>query len=221
MQEHLQAIIEHLDTLSLHDKIEAINEIKIALHKISPHKNEPVDCVIWKHIDNVRANDYNPNAVASPEMELLKLSILADGYTQPIVTWHEETDDMLEIIDGFHRNRCGREVGKINKRIHGYLPVVVANSDRTDKADRMSSTIRHNRARGTHNLQIMSDIVVDLVRRKKTDEWIAKELGMCVDEVLRLKQTSGLADLFTDQEFSEAWDIDFSEQSVDDKEENS
>jgi len=217
MQEHLQAILDYIETLTLHDKIEAINQVKIALHQISPHKSEPVDCVIWKHTDYVKANDYNPNAVAGPEMDLLKLSILADGYTQPVVTWKEENEDVVEIIDGFHRNRCGREVGKINKRIHGYLPVVIANSDRTDKADRMSSTIRHNRARGTHNLQIMSDIVVDLVRRKKTDEWIAKELGMCVDEVLRLKQTSGLADLFTDQEFSEAWDIEFTEQQYEEE----
>lgn len=189
---------------SVEEKIEFINSIKLLLHKISPLKKEPVDCVLWVKSDSIMANDYNPNKVAPPEMELLKLSIMEDGYTQPIVTFLEETH--REVIDGFHRNRVGKEVGMIAKRIHGYLPVVTINMDRTDKADRIASTIRHNRARGKHAIDGMTDIVVDLKRRNWSDAKIAKELGMDADEVLRLCQISGLAEMFIDKEFSQAWE---------------
>lgn len=183
--------------------IDALNEIKQAMHAISPMRDEPVDCVIWVDADQVRANDYNPNAVAPTEMDLLKLSIMADGYTQPIVTW---PDDGYEVVDGFHRNRVGREVGAVRKRVHGRLPIVAINAARSGKSDRIAATIRHNRARGKHAVSAMVDIVVDLTRRNWSDKKIAKELGMDADEVLRLKQVAGLAELFADQEFSRAWD---------------
>lgn len=213
MKELLDQLIAKIDVLPMDAKISALNEVKLALHKISPHKDEPTDGVIWVRADTLTANEYNPNSVASTEMELLKLSIMSDGYTMPIVAWQEE-DGTYQIIDGFHRSRCGKEVGKITKRVHGYLPISIANSERTSKEDRVASTIRHNRARGVHSLQIMSDIVVDLVRRKKTDEWIAKELGMCQDEVLRLKQTAGLAELFNGNGFSQAFEIDLVDDEV-------
>lgn len=187
-------------------KIEAINGVKKALHQISPMKNEPVDCVVWVKSDSVHANDYNPNSVAPPEMELLKVSIMEDGYTQPIVTFLDSKK--REVVDGFHRNRVGRECPEVKQRVHGYLPVVTINEARSDKSDRIASTIRHNRARGKHKVDAMSDIVVELKRRNWSDEKICRELGMDADEVLRLCQITGLAELFTDTEFSKSWDVE-------------
>jgi ParB-like chromosome segregation protein Spo0J len=139
-------------------------------------------------------------------MDLLKLSIMSDGFTQPIVAWPDE-DDSYEIVDGFHRNRVGREVGAVQKRVRGRLPISVINTDRTAKEDRVAATIRHNRARGVHRVDAMSEIVLDLSRRNWSDERIGRELGMEPDEVLRLKQVTGLAELFADEEFSEAWEV--------------
>lgn len=183
-------------------KINEINKIKILLHEVSPFKDEPVDCVLWVKSETVRANDYNPNKVAPPEMELLRLSIKEDGYTQPIVTF---ADDGYVVVDGFHRHRVGKEDGEINKKILGYLPITLVNPDREGKDARIASTIRHNRARGKHTVEGMSNIVLELSKRNWSNEKIAKELGMDSDEVLRLKQITGLAELFADKEFSKAW----------------
>ena len=174
------------------------------MHEISPFKDEPVDCVLWVEGEQVEANDYNPNAVAPPEMRLLELSISEDGYTQPIVAYG--VNDYYEVVDGFHRNRVGKECKEVKERIHGYLPVTIINHDREDKSDRIASTIRHNRARGKHQVTAMSDIILELSRRNWSDQKIAKELGMEPDEVLRLKQITGLAELFADNDFSEAWE---------------
>lgn len=185
------------------ERVAAINAARLALHALSPFAAEPVDCVLWIAAHEVEANDYNPNTVAPPEMRLLRRSIEADGYTQPIVVWRD--GDRYEVIDGFHRHRVGREQ-PIRDRVLGYLPVTVANSDRADRSDRMAATIRHNRARGKHRVDGMSEIVVELARRNWSNEKIARELGMEPDEVLRLKQISGLAEMFADREFSEAWE---------------
>lgn len=162
-------------------------------------KNHPINNVLWIESGLVQANDYNPNSVARPEMELLNRSIEADGYTQPIVTWLRE-DGVYEVVDGFHRHLVGKEMGLT------HLPVVVVNNESTDRNDRIASTIRHNRARGKHKVSSMSEIVVELSRRNWSEEKIAKELGMDADEVLRLKQVSGLAELFENKEFSTAWE---------------
>jgi len=198
--------LKEIESLPLQEKIEAINRAKLALHNISPFKNEPVDCVLWVPSSRVSANDYNPNAVAPPEMKLLAISIGEDGYTQPIVTWVE--DDKREVIDGYHRHRVGKEDKAINARIYNYLPVVTANMDRTDKGDRIAATIRHNRARGKHKIDAMSEIVLELKRRNWSDKKIGEQLGMDQDEVLRLAQITGLAEMFADKEFSEAWEVD-------------
>lgn len=163
-------------------------------------KNHPVATVLWVDRDLVQANDYNPNAVAKPEMDLLRRSIEADGFTQPIVTWFH--DGIYEVVDGFHRHLVGKEMGLT------HLPVVVVNSESTERNDRIASTIRHNRARGKHKISSMSDIVVELSRQNWNDERIAKELGMDADEVLRLKQITGLAELFENEDFDEAWEPD-------------
>lgn len=198
-----------LGGLPLADKVQAINALRAALHEHSPFKSEPVDFVAWVPAGEVTANDYNPNSVAPPEMKLLEHSIAEDGYTQPIVTWPR--DGVREVIDGFHRHRVGKESAPIQARIHGYLPVVAINTERAGKSDRIASTIRHNRARGKHKVEAMSDIVIELKRRNWSDDKIARELGMDADEVLRLCQITGLAETFKGQEFSEAWEVQYEE----------
>lgn len=202
--ERAQALAAELADLEPDDAIEAINAIKLALHDVSPMRNEPVDCVLWVRTEQVEANDYNPNQVAPPEMKLLHISISEDGYTQPVVTW--PLGDGYEVVDGFHRNRIARDYADVRKRVRGYLPITVIRPDRTDRPDRIASTIRHNRARGKHQVQAMSEIVLELARRNWSDDKIARELGMDADEVLRLKQITGLAEMFADREFSEAWE---------------
>lgn len=203
--ETLKALLNELAEMPLDDRIAAMNQIRTELHKAGPFASEPVDLVLWVKNDTVHANDYNPNSVAPPEMKLLAHSIEADGYTQPIVSWMNEG---REVVDGFHRHRVGKENESIRTRVHGYLPVVTINSERADKSDRMAATIRHNRARGEHRVDSMAEIVVELKRRFWSDEKIAKELGMEADEVLRLTQITGLAGLFADRDFSEAWEAD-------------
>ena len=158
----------------------------------------PVLNVKMISIDKVIGNDYNPNSVAPPEMKLLKLSIEKDGYTQPIVAYHDKEEDIYIIVDGFHRYRCAKEYFNLKE-----IPIVVI-----DKPidDRIASTIRHNRARGKHIVTGMSNIVLELSRRNWSNEKIGRELGMEPDEVLRLKQITGLAELFSDEEFSMAWE---------------
>lgn len=206
----LEELFEGFDNKTTDEKVEFINQIKLFIHERSPMKSEPVDCVLWVKNNTVHANDYNPNSVAPPEMELLRLSISSDGYTQPIVSMLEENRETREVIDGFHRNRVGKECEDIQKRVHGYLPVVTINEDRTKINDRVASTIRHNRARGKHKIDAMSDIVLDLKKRNWSDEKISKNLGMDKDEILRLCQIGGLTELFQDKEFSMSWEADMS-----------
>lgn len=201
-----------LSTLEFHEKIKVINELREVIHEESPFKNEPVDYVKWVSNTGVVANDYNPNKVAPPEMELLEVSIMNDGYTQPIVTWVNDKKDKIEVIDGFHRNRVGKESKVVNQRVQGYLPIVDIRKEQSGKNDRIASTIRHNRARGKHQVDAMSEIVIELKNRNWTNKRISKQLGMDEEEVLRLCQVSGLEHLFTDKDFSKAW---VSEESVD------
>lgn len=200
-----QALAAEIAALPEAERIAVLNEVRTALHAVSPFADEPVDLVLWVEAAAVEANDYNPNAVAPPEMRLLETSIGEDGYTQPVVTWLRE-DAVREVVDGFHRNRIARESARVGARVRGYLPVTTINAAREDRGDRIAATIRHNRARGQHAVSAMSDIVIELARRNWTDAKIGRELGMEPDEVLRLKQIGGLAELFADEEFSEAWD---------------
>jgi len=197
-------LFAHVKSMDFNDQVETVNELRKILHAVSPFKDEPVDCVLWEPAEDVHANDYNPNSVAPPEMELLRVSIMSDGYTQPIVANRE--DEKCVVIDGFHRNRVGKECKDVRERVKGYLPIVQIKTSQTDLSDRMAATIRHNRARGKHRVDAMSEIVLELKRRNWSDDKIGRELGMDSDEVLRLTQISGLAEMFADQEFSEAWD---------------
>ena len=165
----------------------------------------PVYGVKRVSLDKVQANDYNPNSVAPPEMELLETSIWEDGYTQPVVTFYDAEQDKYIVVDGFHRYLIAKQSKRINEREQGTLPVVVINKE---LGDRIASTIRHNRARGTHNVELMSTIVAELVEMGKGDRWICKHIGMSVDELLRLKQITGVAALFKNREFSDSWDSD-------------
>lgn len=201
----LDYYIDFLARMPVEERIQAINDIKKKLHEISPFKDEPVDLILWVKNEDVISNDYNPNNVAPPEMELLKTSILADGYTQPVVTFPE--NDKNTVIDGFHRSRVGKEFKEVKERVRGYLPITIIRPSQEDKADRMASTIRHNRARGKHKIDGMSEIVLELKRRNWSDNKIAKNLGMDADEILRLCQISGLREIFQDEEFSKSWDI--------------
>lgn len=203
-QDCVDAIVDEIDSMPLFDKVKTLNAVRKALHNVSPFKTEPVDCVQWVPTDFVEANDYNPNTVAPPEMSLLELSIMQDGFTQPVVAWEKE--DRFEVVDGFHRNRVSRECDTVRERVQGYLPLAVILESREERGDRIASTIRHNRARGKHGVQNMSDIVIELKRRNWSDKKIGKQLGMDPDEVLRLSQISGLAEMFLDQEFTEAWE---------------
>jgi quercetin dioxygenase-like cupin family protein len=165
-------------------------------------------------IEKVTANDYNPNSVAPPEMALLETSIWEDGYTQPVVVVRDEENDKYVVVDGFHRYCILRDSKRINERENGHLPVVVLNKE---MHDRMASTIRHNRARGSHNIELMSTIVAELVEMGKGDHWICKHIGMSVDELLRLKQITGVAALFQNQDFSKSWDAEDFEEAVSDE----
>lgn len=201
----LEELVSLVSSKSLRIQVSLLNKIRRRLHEISPFKEEPVDFVEWVMSERVEANDYNPNAVAPPEMKLLEHSIECDGYTQPIVSW--KLEDKREVVDGFHRNLVGKKSDIVKERIKGYLPIVSIKSEQTSRNNRIASTIRHNRARGKHKVESMSDIVIELKKRNWSDSRIAKELGMDQDEVLRLCQITGLTDVFDNQEFSKAWEV--------------
>lgn len=165
----------------------------------------PVYNVQRVHIDKIKANDYNPNSVAPPEMALLETSIWEDGYTQPVVTFYDKEQDLYIVVDGFHRYTVLKTSKRIFDREEGMLPIVVINKD---LSDRMASTIRHNRARGSHNIDLMSNIVSELVEMGKSDRWICKHIGMSPDELLRLKQITGVAALFLNRDFSDSWEAE-------------
>jgi ParB-like chromosome segregation protein Spo0J len=172
---------------------------------MSKEFKSPVYGVIAVPIDKVQANDYNPNSVAPPEMELLETSIWEDGYTMPVVCFYDEANDKYIVVDGFHRYSILKQSKRIFEREKGMLPVSVIDKE---LGDRMASTIRHNRARGSHSIDLMSTIVSELVEMGKGDAWICKHIGMSKDELLRMKQITGLASLFANKSFSESWDAE-------------
>ena len=165
----------------------------------------PVYNVLCIPLEKVTANDYNPNSVAPPEMALLETSIWEDGYTQPIVTYYDAEKDVYIVVDGFHRYLTLKNSKRIFERENGMLPIVVIDKQ---LGDRMASTIRHNRARGSHNIELMSTIVAELVEMGKGDRWICQHIGMSVDELLRLKQITGVAALFANRDFSKSWEVE-------------
>ena len=205
-QQLINEMKNYLQSLPEDKLIEAINAFRQAIHENSPFREQPVDCVLWIKQDEITANDYNPNNVAPPEKRLLCKSLEMDGFTQPIVVTESEARH-YEIVDGFHRHEIGSNRAVLKRQLKGYLPVTCLRKERQKKFDRIAATIRHNRARGRHQINAMSDIVRELVQLGWDDERISQELGMDSDEVLRLKQINGLLELFADRRYSEAWTV--------------
>jgi ParB-like chromosome segregation protein Spo0J len=205
-----QQLASAIDALPLAEKVEALNQSRLALHSVSPFKAEPIDCVQWVESGQVIANDYNPNSVAKPEMKLLEHSIEKNGFAMPVITAGipsnaPTTKRPQKVVDGFHRHTVGKS-SKISKRMHGYLPVANIAGDATDLAHLMSATVEFNRARGEHSVELMAGLVKEMLQLGQTDQQIAKSLGMEAEEVLRLKQMTGLAGLFKGQSYSKAWE---------------
>ena len=193
----VKAILDGFD-----DPIEGQEAVKAALHVLSPLNAQPVDHVQWVPVDRVTANDYNPNTVAGKEMKLLRHSIDMDGYTQPIVTVYDEEKDSFVIVDGFHRYYICKTSEAVLARNHGRVPVVVI---KKDIADRMASTVRHNRARGKHSIDGMSSIIFEMLEKGLGDAAICNEIGMEPEELLRLKHITGFSKLFEDAEYHQSW----------------
>lgn len=193
---------EEIDEIkNVDERIETLNYVRSELHSVSPLKHHPVDFVFWEKSENVEANEYNPNSVAPPEMKLLLKSILEDGYTMPIVSFKENG---IKIVDGFHRRQTERTSKEVSKSTYGRIPLTNIRVSQKDESNRMASTIRHNRARGSHSIDLMVNIVGELTKAGMSDAWIMKNIGMDADEILRLKQISGLSELFKNKEFSRA-----------------
>ncbi|GMO33864.1 MAG: ParB/RepB/Spo0J family partition protein [Termitinemataceae bacterium] len=201
LQENLKTVIREA-IASAQDKIDFINELREYIHNLSPLRDQPIDFVKWIPIDQVQANDYNPNSVASKEMGLLYTSIKQDGYTQPIVSIADNSIKKNIIVDGFHRYFTGKKMADIREKVFGCLPVVTIEKDIND---RMASTIRHNRARGVHAVSGMSSMVFEMLKNGWKDEDICNELGMDAEELLKLKHITGFSKLFENVPFKPAW----------------
>lgn len=197
---------DYLQSLAPNDKIDAINQFRQALHAESPFKDQPIDCVLWVKEEQITPNDYNPNNMAPQEKRLLTKSLEADGFTQPIVVV-EKKDRHYEIVDGFHRHQLSQSKTTLKKRFHGYLPITQLEKCDDSLPSRMAATVRHNRARGRHQISAMSDIVRELSQLGWSDEKMGQELGMDADEILRLKQINGLCEMFGNRQFSQAWTV--------------
>ena len=200
---HFDALLNQIDALDGHSRLEAIEEVREALHNISPVCSQPVDRIRWVPVEDVEPNDYNPNSVAKIEMGLLYTSILHDGYTQPVVTIYDADREKYVIVDGFHRYFTCRNNPDIRDRNMGYLPIVVLDKPIND---RMASTVRHNRARGKHSIDGMSNMVFQMSENGWSEAEICGELGMEAEEVLRLKHITGFSKLFENAEYKKAWE---------------
>ena len=200
---HFDALLDQIDALDGHSRLEAIEEVREALHNISPVCSQPVDRIRWVPVEDVEPNDYNPNSVAKIEMGLLYTSILHDGYTQPVVTIYDADREKYVIVDGFHRYFTCRNNPDIRDRNMGYLPIVVLDKPIND---RMASTVRHNRARGKHSIDGMSNMVFQMSENGWSEAEICGELGMEAEEVLRLKHITGFSKLFENAEYKKAWE---------------
>jgi hypothetical protein len=184
------------------DKDKFIEDLRTFIYDLADHK-QPIDLVKWVPLDKVEANDYNPNTVATNEMNLLHLSIANDGYTQPVVTIYDKSKDKYVIVDGFHRYTIMRFKDDIRELNRGLLPIVVIQKDIND---RMASTVRHNRARGKHSIDGMANMVFCMLEEGWSDERICKELGMESEELIRMKYITGFAKLFENVEYQRAWE---------------
>lgn len=196
----------------VNEKIDAINFIRKEIHGVSPLNHHPVDFVMWAKSDKVEKNDYNPNHVDNQNLKALEQSVKASGYTMSIVgDLLSSTDNLkdyfVKIVDGFHRRKVERKNKEISKSTFGRVPVSFIRNNQKDKSARIAATVLHNRARGVHGIEPMSALVVELVQDGLNDSEIAIRLGMDADEVLRLKQLSGIADIFKKLNYTKSWEF--------------
>lgn len=201
MQKTIEAIKAGYEAAD--DKDAFLSEVRKVLHELSPYKAQPIDNVKWVPLERVHANDYNPNSVAKNEMKLLHTSISHDKYTQPVVTVYDKENDRYVIVDGFHRYSTMRLNEDIREMTGGMLPIVVLDKDINE---RMAATVRHNRARGKHSITGMASMVFSMLENGMTDEAICAELGLEVDEIIRLKHVTGFSKLFENTEYRKAWE---------------
>lgn len=204
LKEDVKEAVASADTVD--EKYETLNELREAIEEESPAEGNPIDKVLWVPIEKCRANSYNPNQVASSEMELLYKSIKADGYTQPVVVDEqvdENGDVVYEIVDGFHRYMTMKTHDDIRERSDGRLPVTLIDAD--EKNERRAATVRHNRARGEHSVDGKAEVVFEMLDEGWEDEEICEELGMSPEELARIKHVTGFSALFEDVEYQQAW----------------
>lgn len=208
--EKLRALLDECGELDVDERVGVFNEVSQVMKDFLglPH---PVTGVKLVKADRVKGNAYNPNVVAPPEMRLLEFSMRKDGMTMPVVAAYDEELEKHVVVDGFHRTTVIQTCGEVRESLAGYVPLV-----ELDKSieDRMTSTVRHNMARGTHQVELSAKLVTALTKHHWTNDRISEELGMDPDEVLRLKQITGLAEAFRDREFSEAWEAEVFEDGV-------
>ena len=202
-EEALRLVEAELSGLNEAGKIEYLNRFKSRLHALSPLAAMPVDCVQWVPVEQVEANDYNPNSVAPNEMRLLHTSISHDGYTQPVVAIYDPERKRYVIVDGFHRFSTCRIHADIREATRGRVPLVVIDKDIND---RMASTVRHNRARGKHSVDGMADMVFAMLDNGWRDADICNEVGLTPEELTRLKHVTGFSKLFEGAEYRRAWE---------------
>lgn len=219
----LQEIVELLkDEIvkikDIDEQIDTLNEVRWEIHSVSPLKHHPADCVLWEKSEFVEIQKTNVNVMASPESELLYQSIINDGYTMPCPIW-KQPDGILRIVDGSQRRRMEREHKDISESTFARIPTTRIRQTQEGDADRIASMVRHNRSRGSHDITLMSQIVGELVEAGMSDAWVQKHLGFDREEMLRLKQITGLASLFHDVDFSKAWDEKKVEVELDDENE--
>lgn len=203
IRQHLAALESELLSLDRPQAIAVLNEMNRFVLQKGAFASEPVSAIQWVKSDLLQSNNYNPNTIAPPEMKLLAHSLLTDGFTQPLVVIGCG-DGRYEIVDGFHRHFLCMNNARLKKRLGGYVPVVVLSSAPA-RQNHIAATIRHNRARGKHQVQAMSLLVLELLKSGWSERRIAKELGMEADEVLRLQQLDGLSELFRQRSYSQAW----------------
>jgi ParB-like chromosome segregation protein Spo0J len=199
----IQQILKKNEKASFEEKVRIYNEISQQLYDFIGLEHPALNVQLVP-VEEVKGNDYNPNKVPPPEMRLLELSIRKDGLTMPVVVASEKKNADWIVVDGFHRISVCREVQDIREKLKGYVPVVRLNKN---LENRVASTVRHNMARGSHQVELSAKLVAFLKRNDWSNERIGEELGMEPDEVLRLKQITGLAEAFQDKEFSKSWEL--------------
>jgi len=208
----VQPILDRLAVLPVDEQVELLNAVRTALHDAGPFPEEPVDLVLWKPGEQIEPNDYNPNIVHRPEMKLLETS-MRKHVTQPVVAGRVGEDGKYVITDGAHRHIVTTTCKPLAQRLHGYVPITVTAAK--TREEQMADTVEHNRARGVHTLDGMTHIVMSMLEAGWTDDKIAKHLGMDADEILRMKQVSGLAGVFARDTYNRAWISDDGQETLD------